>query len=154
MAGGPPEVNIQRLVDEVRERVRYRQSLAGRLRSAPIPALPLDGALVEELKQLLYSWNVYDAPITVERGLTAPLVMVKRALRRLLAPVLGRQVTFNASTMRIVTQLAEQLDVIASRQEDLLEDVLVQHAETTESLRARVARLEARLGADADGEKR
>jgi len=154
VAGGPSEVNIQRLVDEVRERVRHRQSLAGRLRGAPLPTLPLDGALVEELKQLIYVWNVYEAPITVERGLTAPLVMIKRALRRLLAPVLARQVAFNAATMRIVTQLAEQLDVIASRQEDLLEDVLLQHAETTDALRERVARLEERLRDDAGTETR
>jgi hypothetical protein len=154
VAGGPSEVNIQRLVDEVRERVRHRQSLAGRLRGAPLPTLPLDGALVEELKKLIYMWNVYEAPITVERGLTAPLVMIKRALRRLLAPVLARQVAFNAATMRIVTQLAEQLDVIASRQEDLLEDVLLQHAETTDALRERVARLEERLRDDAGTETR
>ena len=154
MAGGPPEVDVQRLVDEVRERVRYRQSLAGRLRAKPIPALPLDGALVEELKRLVDAWNVYEAPITVERGLTAPLVVLKRALRRLLAPVLARQVAFNAATMRIVTQLAEQLDVIASRQEDLLEDVLLQHDKTTEALRERVTRLEEQLRDDAGTAKR
>ena len=142
MAGGPPEIDIQRLVDEVRERVRYRQSLTGRLVAAPPPFLPLDGSLVEELKRLTYHWNVYEAPITTGRRLTAPLAMIKRALRRLLAPVLGRQVAFNASTMRIVTELAEQLDMFASRHKDLLEDVMVQHAKTTEALGERVARVE------------
>jgi hypothetical protein len=154
VAGGPPEVDVQRLVDEVRERVRYRQSLAGRLHAKPIPALPLDGALVEELKQLVDAWNVYEAPIIAERGLTAPLVVLKRALRRLLAPVLARQVAFNAATMRIVSQLAEQLDGIASRQEDLLEDVLLQHDKTTEALRERVTRLEQQLRDDAGTAKR
>jgi hypothetical protein len=138
VAGGPPEINVQHLVDEVRERVRYRQSLAGQLSAAPLPSLPLDGSLVEELKRLTYNWNVYEAPITTGRRLTAPLAMVKRALRRLLAPVLGRQVAFNASTMRIVTELAERLDVLASRHQDLLEDVMLQQAKTTEALRAEV----------------
>ena len=115
VAAASPEINVQRIVDEVRERVRYRQSLAGQLVAAPLPFLPLDGSLVEELKRLTYNWNAYEAAITTGRRLTAPLTTIRRTLRRLLAPVLWQQGTFNASTMQIVTQLAEQLDVLASR---------------------------------------
>jgi O-antigen chain-terminating methyltransferase len=61
--------------------------------------------------------------------------VLKRVVRRLLAPALGRQVQFNASTMRIVAQLAEQLDVLASRHGDQLEYVMLQHAKATQALR-------------------
>jgi len=148
VAGGPPEIDVQRLVDEVRERVRHRQSIAGRLGAAPLPSLPLDGAaLVDELQRLTANWNVYEAPIPAGRALTAPLVVLKRALRRLLAPVLGRQVVFNASTTKIVSELAEHVDVLVSRQRDVLEDVMLEQAKTAESLRAEVAEVRAAIAA-------
>jgi hypothetical protein len=138
---GAQEIDVQQLVDEVRERVRRRQSLVGRLAGPPLPSLPLDGDVVRALERLTESWNVYEAPIEPGRGLTAPLVMVKRALRRLLAPVLGRQVTFNAAAARIVGELAEQVDALAARQRDVLEDVLLEQAKTADGLRAEIASL-------------
>ena len=147
MAGGAPEVDVQRLVDEVRERVRRRQSLAARIAGPPLPSLPLDGDVVRALDRLTESWNVYEAPIEPGHGLTAPLVVLKRALRRLLAPVLGRQVTFNAAAARIVGELAEQVDALAARQRDVLEDVLLAQATTADELRAEVASLRAAVEA-------
>jgi hypothetical protein len=147
VADSSSEIDVQRLVDEVRERVRYRQSLVGQLAGAPLPSLPLDGALVEELGRLTVHWNVYDAPIPAGRRLTAPLVMVKRALRRLLAPVLGHQVAFNASSMRILSELTEHLDALASRQRDLLEDVMLRQEKSAEALRAELAELRAAVAA-------
>ena len=141
MAGSSPEIDVQRLVDEVRERVRRRQSLVGRLAGPSLPSLPLDGDVVRALDRLTESWNVYEAPIEPGRGLTAPLVVLKRALRRLLAPALGRQVTFNAAAMRIVGELAEQVDALAARQRDVLEDVLLEQSKTADGLRAEVASL-------------
>jgi hypothetical protein len=149
VAGDTPEIDVQRLVDEVRERVRRRQSLAGRLAGPPLPSLPLDGDVVHELTRLTHSWNVYEAPIDAGRPLTAPLVFVKRALRRLLAPVLGRQVVFNTAAMRILSELTEQVDALAARQRDVLEDVLLEQSKTAEeiaSLRAAVDALRTRLG--------
>jgi hypothetical protein len=145
VAGSAPEIDVQRLVDEVRERVRHRQSLAGRLGATPLPSLPLDGAIVDELQRLTANWNVYEAPIPAGRGFTAPLVVVKRALRRLLAPVLGRQVVFNAAATKVVSALAEHVDVLVSRQRDVLEDIVLEQAKTAESLRAELAELRAAL---------
>jgi len=149
VADGAPEIDVQRLVDEVRERVRRRQSLAGRLAGPSLPSLPLDGDVVHQLTRLTHSWNVYEAPIDAGGALTAPLVFVKRALRRLLAPVLGRQVVFNAAAMRILSELAEQLDALAARQRDVLEDVLLEQqkaADEIASLRAAIAALRDRVG--------
>jgi hypothetical protein len=150
VADGAPEIDVQRLVDEVRERVRKRQSLAGRLAGPPLPSLPLDGDVVHELTRLTHSWNVYEAPIDAGRPLTAPLVFVKRALRRLLAPVLGRQVVFNGAAMRILSELTEQVDALAARQRDVLEDVLLEQANTADQLAALRAAVEA-LRARVDG---
>ena len=147
MAESAPEIDVQSLVDEVRERVRQRQSLVGRLAGPPLPSLPLDGDVVRALERLTESWNVYEAPIEPGHGLTAPLVVLKRALRRLLAPVLGRQVTFNAAVARNVGELVEQVDALAARQRDVLEDVVLEQAKTADGLRAEITSLRAAVEA-------
>jgi hypothetical protein len=134
-----PDIDVQRLVDEVRDRVRRRQSLVGRLAGPPLPSLPLDGDVVRALDRLTRAGTSMRRRSS-RPTLTAPLVVLKRALRRLLAPVLGQQVTFNAAAMRIVGELAEQVDALAARQRDVLEDVLLEQAKTADALRARSRR--------------
>jgi hypothetical protein len=68
--------------------------------------------------------------------LRAPVRLLKAAVRRLLAPVLGRQVEFNAAVARLARETDQRLQALAERQEEL-RALVAEQAEELRRLRER-----------------
>ena len=114
---------------------RIRQDVRRR-REQLLPVPPnLQGAA--DAAFLEAAQDVYNVELSPSRGLLrAPVRFAKAAIRRLLAPVIGRQVEFNAAVARRARQTDEQLEVLAERQEELRRLVAAQ-AEELSALRGR-----------------
>jgi hypothetical protein len=114
---------------------RIRQDVRRR-REQLLPVPPnLQGAA--DAAFLEAAQDVYHVELSPSRGLLhAPVRFAKAAIRRLLAPVIGRQVEFNAAVARRARQTDEQLEVLAERQEELRRLVAAQ-AEELRALRGR-----------------
>lgn len=114
---------------------RIRQDVA-RQRTRLIPMPPnLQGAA--DAAFLEAAQDIYHVELSPSRGLLgAPVRAVKAMVRRLLAPVIGRQVEFNTAVTRHARHIDEQLEVLAERQEDLRRLVAAQ-AEELRALRER-----------------
>jgi hypothetical protein len=81
--------------------------------------------------------DVYHVELSPARGIPgAVLRFVKAVVRRLLAPVIGRQVEFNAAVARRARHTDEQLEALAERQEELRRLVAAQ-AEELRAVRER-----------------
>jgi len=114
---------------------RIRQDVR-RQRERLVPMPPnlqgaADAAFLEAVQ------DIYHVELSPARGLLgAPVRAVKAMVRRLLAPVIGRQVEFNAAVARHARHIDEQLEVLAERQEDLRR-LLAAQAEELRALRER-----------------
>jgi len=81
--------------------------------------------------------DIYHVELSPTRGLLgAPIRAVKAMIRRLLAPVIGRQVEFNAAAARHARDVDERLEALLERQEELRRLVAAQ-AEELRTLRER-----------------
>jgi hypothetical protein len=121
-------MDAEQVAERIREDVRRR-----RARLLPLPA---DLRAAADLAFLEGAHDVYHVALSASRGPRGALAAAaKRALRRLLAPALGRQVEVNAALARLARHTAEQLDVLAERQEELRALVAAQ-AEELRALRA------------------
>jgi hypothetical protein len=97
---------------------RIRQDVRRR-REQLLPLPPNLGSAVDAAF-LEAAFDVYHVELSPSRGLLrAPVRLAKVAIRRLLAPVIGRQVEFNAAVARRASQTDERLEVLAERQEEL-----------------------------------
>ncbi len=74
-----------------------------------VATLP-NGQVAADQSLLQAGYDIYHVPITSDRRLSAPLIiMVKKMLRRLLSSILMKQVAYNAANSRIVTHLVDQV---------------------------------------------
>lgn len=70
-------------------------------------------------------WDIYDVDVRSPRvGVGVLLTGLKRALRRLLAPTLGRQIGYNAANARVTLALSDQVDLIGRHQARVSEEIL------------------------------
>jgi predicted O-methyltransferase YrrM len=69
-----------------------------------------DGEVASDLKKLQSAWDVYHVPLTARRWLLEPLLnLVRRLFRRMLAPVLARQVEYNLAQSRMINFLLRRV---------------------------------------------
>ena len=119
--------------DDVAARIRED---ARRQRERLLPVPPnlqgtADAAFLET------AHDVYHVELSPTHGLRgAPVRFLKAVVRRLLAPVIGRQVLFNAAVARRARHTDEQLEALADRQDELRRLIAAQ-AEELRALRER-----------------
>ena len=94
---------------------RLREHVARRAHGQNVPAMSLQAR--SDLALLQQAYDVYHAELGSSRsGLGALVEPVRRLLRRLLAPILGRQVEFNLTLARHAGHVIEQLETLAHEQ--------------------------------------
>jgi hypothetical protein len=102
--------------EQVAERIR----LDVRRRRDRLLPLPADLSAAADLAFLETAQDVYHVPLTGSRSRLGALARpVRLALRRLLAPVLGRQSEFNAAVARVARHTAAEIEALAARQDEL-----------------------------------
>jgi predicted O-methyltransferase YrrM len=81
------------------------------------------------------NWDVYHVPLTPRRWFLEPILNgIRRVFRRLLGPILARQVAYNLAQTRVTNFLYQRQDELQAAQDSLLEkqQALQQHRKTNE----------------------
>ena len=113
------EIPIQQIIDKLRQTLEPRigiaeRSLPGRENSA---ARDEDD---EDIALLKAGFDIYNIPITsYQRRLGSAVIAVRKIVRKLLRPVLERQVIYNFANTRVVQTLSIQLQKLQENQQSL-----------------------------------
>ena len=114
------EIPTQQIIDKLRQTLEPRigivePSLPGRKNSAI--ALDEDD---EDIAVLKAGFDIYNIPITsYQRRLGSAVIAVRKIVRKLLRPVLERQVIYNFANTRVVQTLSIQLQKLQENQQSL-----------------------------------
>ena len=114
------EIPTQQIIDKLRQTLEPRigiaeASLAGRENSAI--ARDEDD---EDIALLKAGFDIYNIPITsYQRRLGSAVIAVRKIVRKLLKPVLERQVIYNFANTRVVQTLSIQLQKLQENQQNL-----------------------------------
>jgi hypothetical protein len=114
------EIPTQQIIDKLRQTLEPRigiaePSLPGRENSAI--AQDEDD---EDIALLKAGFDIYNIPITsYQRRLGSAVIAVRKIVRKLLRPVLERQVIYNFANTRVVQTLSIQLQKLQENQQSL-----------------------------------
>ena len=114
------EIPTQQIIEKLRQTLEPRmgiaeQSLPGRENSAI--ARDEDD---EDIALLKAGFDIYNIPITsYQRRLGSAVIAVRKIVRKLLRPVLERQVIYNFANTRVVQTLSIQLQKLQENQQTL-----------------------------------
>ncbi len=115
-------IDVERIIEHTRERIRKRQQ---EMMPSGLSILTVDSQVSTDLASLHSNYDVYNFHFTSHRWILGKFVVfAKNTLRKLLTPMLTRQVAYNASNTRVVTHVMEQLGHLVRQQSRLLEDVI------------------------------
>lgn len=103
------EVPTQLIIDKLRQTLEPRIAMADSPSGMKNSAIALDEE-DEDIAILKTGFDIYNIPITsYQRRLGAAVIAVRKIVRKLLRPVLERQVIYNFANTRVVQTLSSQL---------------------------------------------
>jgi len=113
------EIPTQQIIDKLRQTLEPRIGIADSLLSgrANSAAQNEDD---EDIALLKAGFDIYNIPITsYQRRLGSVVIAVRKIVRKLLKPVLDRQVIYNFANTRVVQTLSTQLQKLQENQQTL-----------------------------------
>ena len=123
-------IDVKEIMGQIREKIQKRQQ--GLFHSDPASALS-DGPVAADLACLQSSYNISHIHFTSHRkGLGWLVVLAKQVLRKLLTPILERQVAYNAANTRIAYHLCKQVAGVLQQQaatSQALQEIVVEQVE-------------------------
>ena len=123
-------VDVKEIMEQIREKIRKRQQ--GLSHSDHANALS-DGPIAADLACLQSSYNISHIHFTSHRkGLGWLVVLAKQVLRKLLTPILERQLAYNAANTRIANHLCKQVAGVLQQQaatSQALQEIVVEQVE-------------------------
>ncbi len=106
---------------------RLRQTLEPHIGLATSKSVPETRAIAEEedeeLALLKTGFDIYNIPITSYRFLGGAVVRLRKFVRKLLRPVLERQVAYNFANTRVVQMLSTQVKTLQESQQKLEQEL-------------------------------
>src|SRR2546425_3443759 len=134
-------IDVERIIEHTRERIRKRQQ---EMMPSGLSIPTVDSQVSTDLASLHGNYDVYNFHFTSHRWVLGKFVVfAKNTLRKLLTPMLTRQVAYNASNTRVVTHVMEQLGHLLLLQPRLLEDVRADQAQSRTALEAQLTQVRA-----------
>ena len=116
----PEEIPTQQIIDKL------RQTLEPRIGIAEPSLLVIENSAIardeddEDIALLKAGFDIYNIPITsYQRRLGSAVIAVRKIVRKLLRPVLERQVIYNFANTRVVQTLSIQLQKLQENQQTL-----------------------------------
>ena len=136
----PQEVDVQQVMERIREAVRRRRSND----EAPQHAAVSSGVLPPGLVYLQSLGDLNKVTVTSHRRLFGLVVVtIKKILLKLLTPILEQQAAYNAAAVRAIADTNNRMQAMEWRHDHAL-------AESQEQLAGDIADLLARVQADLD----
>src|ERR687888_630942 len=140
------EIDINEIVEQIREKIRVHQQEFSRLDVAG----PLsDGPTATDLASLQSSYDIYFT--SHRKALGRLVVSAKQVLRKLLTPILERQSTYNAANARVTSYLCKQLERVLQQQVAALQVMRMEVADQVERMRQQQAAALRALQAQLEG---
>jgi hypothetical protein len=133
------EIPTQQIIDRLRQTLEPRigiaePSLPGRENSAI--ARDEDD---EDIALLKAGFDIYNIPITsYQRRLGSAVIAVRKIVRKLLRPVLERQVIYNFANTRVVQTLSIQLQKLQENQQNLEKKIKSEFSSGSREVRAQL----------------
>lgn len=113
------EIPTQQIIDKLRQTLEPRMGIAG----PPLSGMEKSAIAFEEdedIALLKTGFDIYNIPITsYQRRLGSAVIAVRKIVRKLLRPVLERQVIYNFANTRVVQTLSNQLQKLHENQRTL-----------------------------------
>ena len=128
------EIDVERIMERIRENIRRRRSAGDIPTPEPDTSPFLHGQVTADFDYLHSGYDINTVPLVSHRRVLGSLVLAtKKVIRKLLAPILERQVAYNAASARVATAL---------------KDWVVAQGQISDALRQDIGALEARLRAE------
>jgi 2-polyprenyl-3-methyl-5-hydroxy-6-metoxy-1,4-benzoquinol methylase len=125
-----PQIDVKEIMEQLREKIRKRQQEF--FHADPANALS-DGPVAADLVSLQSSYDIYHIHFTSHRkGLGRLVVLAKQVLRKLLTPILERQLAYNIANTRIAHHLCKQVAGVFQQQaatSQALQEIVVEQVE-------------------------
>lgn len=114
------EIPTQQIIDKLRQTLEPRIGIAEPSRSAIENSAIARDEDDEDIALLKAGFDIYNIPITsYQRRLGSAVIAVRKIVRKLLRPVLERQVIYNFANTRVVQTLSIQLQKLQENQQTL-----------------------------------
>jgi 2-polyprenyl-3-methyl-5-hydroxy-6-metoxy-1,4-benzoquinol methylase len=122
--GEGPDADVGQIMDQIRENIRRRRAAGERPlpenRSSPFD----DGHAAADFARLHSDYDIRNASFVSNRRVVGPVVVAARKmLRRLLSPLLDRQVAYNAASTRVITHIKEWVGTLDREQAQAIQVV-------------------------------
>jgi 2-polyprenyl-3-methyl-5-hydroxy-6-metoxy-1,4-benzoquinol methylase len=125
------EIDVERIMERIRENIRRRRSTGASERGT---STFLHGQVAADFAYLHSGYDINNVSLVSHRRLLGSLVLAtKKVIRKLLAPILDRQVAYNAASTRVATHLKDWVEA---------------QGHISDALRVEIGALEARLRAE------
>src|SRR6266542_2416761 len=151
--GEVQEIDVEQIMDRIRENIRRRRGATGDSPASESHLSPFDsGQAAADLAYLHSGYEIRNISFVSHRRVVGPLIVAaKKALRKLLTPILERQVLYNAASTRVTTHLKEWVATLDRQQAQAVQAVNTQMQALERSqaqLRDEVLDVQARLRAE------
>ncbi|MEG4862259.1 MULTISPECIES: hypothetical protein [unclassified Microcoleus] len=114
------EIPTQQIIDKLRQTLEPRIGIADSLMFARENNAIARDEDDEDIALLKTGFDIYNVPITsYQRRLGSAVIAVRKIVRKLLRPVLERQVIYNFANTRVVQTLSRQLQKLQENQQTL-----------------------------------
>src|SRR5262245_46588047 len=125
------QIDVEQIMAQIREDIVRKRRTGESPILTPKSAPASDGTRGADLAALQTYADVYSIDLVSHRMTLGPFIaFVKKVLRQLLNPILTRQVAYNATNTKVVTNLGAQVDGLRREQEQLREEVLTAQRQT------------------------
>lgn len=114
------EIPTQQIIDKLRQTLEPRIGIAELSLSERPNSAIAQNEDDEDIALLKAGFDIYNIPITsYQRRLGSAVIAVRKIVRKLLKPVLDRQVIYNFANTRVVQTLSTQLQKLQENQQTL-----------------------------------
>jgi SAM-dependent methyltransferase len=135
-----PHIDAEKIVEGIRETTWKRRQESS---LEELASMPRNGQGAIDLTPLHSCYDIYNVHFTSHRKILGwPIVFVKKLLRKLLTPILERQLTYNTVNAHLLSALWERDEVMGQQQGAALQALQV---EMTEQQEAALQRLRAEI---------
>ncbi|MEG3848969.1 hypothetical protein QT971_16445 [Microcoleus sp. herbarium19] len=118
------EIPTQQIIDKLRQTLEPRIGIAQPPLSGTQNSTIAQNEDDEDIALLKTGFDIYNVPITsYQRRLGSVVIAVRKIVRKLLKPVLERQVIYNFANTRVVQTLSTQLQKLQENQQTILKKI-------------------------------
>ena len=133
------EIPTQEIIDKLRQALEPRMGIAEPLLSGSEKRAIAFDEEDEDIALLKTGFDIYNVPITsYQRRLGSVVIAVRKIVRKLLKPVLERQVIYNFANTRVVQTLSNQLQKLQHNQQTLEKKITSEFSNQSPEVTAKI----------------